>query len=80
MSDEEFGRAKRAPRATTPRWALGLTQKEFAVRFQISNGTPRDWEQGKAGPDQPARAYLKAVADDAAGIERAPQADPPRPG
>ena len=60
----------------TLRRALGLTQEEFAARFQIPLGTLRDWEQGKSEPDQSARAYLRAIAGDAAAVERALQAGP----
>jgi putative transcriptional regulator len=58
------------------RRALGLTQEEFARRFQIPLGTLRDWEQGAAQPDQTARAYLRAIAGDAAAAQRALQAAP----
>lgn len=79
MSDEEFARMKRVPRAKTLRRALGLTQEEFAARFQIPLGTLRDWEQGRAEPDQPARAYLKVIAFDAQTVQRALTATPPLP-
>jgi putative transcriptional regulator len=70
---------KRVPRAKTLRRALGLTQEEFATRFQIPLGTLRDWEQGRAEPDQPARAYLKVIAVDAKAVQRALEATPPLP-
>ena len=54
----------RTPRAKIIRRALGLTQEEFAARYQIPLGTLRDWEQGRSEPDQPARAYLKVIARD----------------
>ena len=76
ITDAEFSGMKRVPRAKTLRRALGLTQEEFAVRFQIPLGTLRDWEQGRAEPDQPARAYLKAIAGDAAAVQRALHAAP----
>ena len=79
MTDEEFARMKRVPRAKTLRRALGLTQEEFAARFQIPLGTLRDWEQGRAEPDQPARAYLKVIAFDAQTVQRALAATPPLP-
>jgi putative transcriptional regulator len=52
ISDEEFARARRVPRVRTIRRALGLTQEEFATRFPVPLGTLRDWEQGRAEPDQ----------------------------
>jgi putative transcriptional regulator len=79
MSDEEFARAKRVPRIKTIRRALGLTQEEFAARFHIPLGTLRDWEQGRAEPDQTARAYLKAIAGDPQAVQRALQVTPPQP-
>ena len=79
MTDEEFARARRVPRAKTLRRALGLTQEEFAARFQIPLGTLRDWEQGRAEPDQPARAYLKFIAVDAQAVQRALEAAPQPP-
>jgi len=78
MTDEEFARAKRVPRIKTLRRALGLTQEQFAVRFQIPLGTLRDWEQGVAEPDKTARAYLRAVAGDAAAVQHALEAGPPQ--
>jgi putative transcriptional regulator len=80
MTDEEFARMKRVPRAKTLRRALGLTQEEFAARFQIPLGTLRDWEEVRAEPDQPARAYLKVIAVDAQAVVQALAATPPLPG
>jgi putative transcriptional regulator len=71
MTDDEFARAKRVPRTKTLRRALGLTQEQFAARFQIPLGTLRDWEQGATEPDQAARAYLRAIAGDPVAVERA---------
>jgi putative transcriptional regulator len=64
MTVEELRKAKRVARVKTLRRALGFTQEEFALRYQIPIGTLRDWEQGRAEPDQPARAYLKVIACD----------------
>lgn len=74
MTDTEWNAAPKIPRAKVLRRALGLTQEEFAARFQIPLGTLRDWEQGKAEPDQSARAYLRAIAGDAAAVQRALEA------
>jgi putative transcriptional regulator len=70
MTPEQLREAKRVPRVKTLRRALGLTQEEFAVRYQIPIGTLRDWEQGRTEPDQPARAYLKIIACDPARVQR----------
>jgi len=64
MTAEELQTARRVPRIKTLRRALGLTQEEFSGRYHIPLGTLRDWEQGRTEPDQPARAYLKAIAGD----------------
>ena len=71
MTPEELRAARRVPRVKTLRRALGLTQQEFAARYQIPLGTLRDWEQGRTEPDQPARAYLTVIAHDPDGARRA---------
>ena len=71
MTPEELRTARRVPRVKTLRRALGLTQQEFAARYQIPLGTLRDWEQGRTEPDQPARAYLKVIARDPEGARAA---------
>jgi putative transcriptional regulator len=76
MTDAEWQSARKVPRTKTLRRALGLTQEEFAARYQIPLGTLRDWEQGKAEPDQSARAYLKAIAGDPVAVEHALHAAP----
>lgn len=70
MTPEELRKARRVPRVKTLRRALGFTQEEFAVRYQIPIGTLRDWEQGRTRPDQPARAYLKVIARDPDRVHR----------
>jgi putative transcriptional regulator len=62
MTEKDFGRMKRTPQVKIIRRALGLSQGDFAARYQIPIGTLRDWEQGRAIPDQAARAYLKVIA------------------
>jgi putative transcriptional regulator len=79
LTEADLARMKRVPRAKTLRRALGLTQEEFATRYQIPLGTLRDWEQGRAEPDQPARAYLKAIAGDPEAVHRALRSANPEP-
>jgi putative transcriptional regulator len=67
----QLARMKHTPRAKLIRRALGLTQEEFAARFQIPLGTLRDWEQGAAEPDQAARAYLTVIGRDPDAVRRA---------
>jgi putative transcriptional regulator len=76
LSDEALVRMKPVPRAKTLRRVLGLTQEEFAGRYQIPLGTLRDWEQGRSEPDQPARAYLAVIAHDPEGVRRALESKP----
>jgi putative transcriptional regulator len=78
MTPEELRTARRVPRVKTLRRALGLTQQEFAARYQIPLGTLRDWEQGRTEPDQPARAYLMVIAHDPEGVRRAFQIAAPQ--
>src|SRR5262245_7275467 len=61
LSDAQLKRMNR-PNPKVVRQALGLSQEEFAERFRIPVGTPRDWEQGRVEPDQAARAYLMVIA------------------
>lgn len=77
MTADELRSARRVPRAKTLRRALGLTQEEFSARFQIPLGTLRDWEQGRAEPDQTARAYLKVIAGDPGAVQRVLQSAGP---
>jgi putative transcriptional regulator len=62
LTPADTRRMKRTPQAKIIRRALGMTQEEFAARYRIPLGTLRDWEQGRAVPDQPARAYLTVIA------------------
>lgn len=58
------------------RRALRLTQEEFSARFHIPLGTLRDWEQDRAQPDQPTRAYLRLIASDPERVARTLNARP----
>jgi putative transcriptional regulator len=71
LTPERLAGMRQTPRLKVIRRALGLTQEEFAARFQIPLGTLRDWEQGAKEPDQAARAYLRAIAGDPDAVHRA---------
>jgi putative transcriptional regulator len=71
LSSADLKRMKRTPQAKIIRRALGLTQEEFATRYHIPLGTLRDWEQGRATPDQPTRAYLTVIARSPEGVQQA---------
>ena len=70
----DLQRMRRTPQAKIIRRALGLTQEAFAARYHIPLGTLRDWEQGRAEPDQTARAYLTVIARDPESTSRALEA------
>ena len=70
LSAIDLKRMKRTPQAKIIRRALELTQEEFAARYHIPLGTLRDWEQGRAEPDQPTRAYLTLIARDPDRVNR----------
>jgi len=70
LTENDLKRMKRTPRAKIIRRALELTQEEFAARYHIPLGTLRDWEQGRAEPDQPTRAYLTLIARDPDHVNR----------
>jgi putative transcriptional regulator len=50
---------------------LGLTQEEFAMRFNLSIARVRDWEQGRSEPDGAVRAYLKVIEREPKAVARA---------
>jgi putative transcriptional regulator len=70
LTEADLKRMKRTSQAKIIRRALELTQEEFAARYHIPIGTLRDWEQGRAEPDQPARAYLTLIARDPDHVNR----------
>jgi putative transcriptional regulator len=70
LTGADLRRMKQTPRVKIIRRALDLTQEEFAQRYHIPIGTLRDWEQGRAEPDQPTRAYLTLIARDPEHISR----------
>jgi putative transcriptional regulator len=71
LTKAQLEKVRRVPRVKTLRRALGLTQEEFAARYQIPLGTLRDWEQRRTEPDQAARAYLNVIAHDPQTVHRA---------
>jgi putative transcriptional regulator len=76
MTQADLKRMKRTPQAKIIRRALELTQEEFSARYHIPLGTLRDWEQGRAEPDQPTRAYLLIIASDPDRVRRILNARP----
>lgn len=46
------------------RQASGLSQSKFAQLISVSVDTLRNWEQGRRSPTGPAKALLRAIAND----------------
>jgi putative transcriptional regulator len=61
LSDEELARFQRIVDVRALRRRLGMSQAKFARSFHLSVGTVRDWEQGRAAPDGPARVLLRLI-------------------
>jgi putative transcriptional regulator len=66
-----LGRVGRVSLAKRIRWALHMSQVEFAKTFCIPLGTLRDWEQHRRDPDQAAQAYLEVIAREPEAVRRA---------
>jgi putative transcriptional regulator len=66
-----LGRVGRVSLAKRIRWALHMSQIEFAKTFRIPLGTLRDWEQHRRDPDKAARAYLEVIAREPDVVRRA---------
>ncbi|AKE60872.1 helix-turn-helix domain-containing protein [Citrobacter farmeri] len=46
------------------RQASGLSQSKFADLISVNVDTLRNWEQGRRSPTGPAKALLRAIAND----------------
>ncbi len=77
MSAAQLRSMKRVAPVKRIRWQLGMSQEDFANRFEIPVGTIRDWEQGRSRPDRAAAAYLKVIGSDPALVGRALKAREP---
>jgi putative transcriptional regulator len=53
------------------RGRLGMTQQEFADRFDFNINTLRHWEQGRRVPDGTARAYLRVIDREPEAVQKA---------
>lgn len=61
LTAAELARMRPVPNPKRIRDRLGMTQEQFAVRFQVPLGTLRDWEQGVREPDSAARTLLRVI-------------------
>ena len=53
------------------RTRLGMTREQFATHYGLDPDTLRNWEAGRREPDQTARSYLRAIANDPTRVEEA---------
>jgi putative transcriptional regulator len=69
---KEFQRVTLTPaEVRTIRRRRGLSQAAFSARYGLNLRTLQDWEQGRAQPDGPARAYLLVIDREPRAVERA---------
>lgn len=61
VSAEALDRGQRARLIRKTRTGLGLSQSEFASRFQVPVGTLRDWEQARVTAPDFAVAYVRVI-------------------
>jgi putative transcriptional regulator len=61
LTPEQRSRLRRVPNPQAIRLAMGLTQEQFARRFEIALSTLRAWEQHTLIPDSTAKAYLRVI-------------------
>jgi putative transcriptional regulator len=71
ITEEEFGRAASAALVKSVRAGTGLSQAEFARRFQINAARLRDLEQGRTAADSALAAYLTVIAREPDAVARA---------
>jgi putative transcriptional regulator len=63
-----------ALRLQSIRQRMGLSQSQFAERFQIPVATLRDWEQARRQPDAAVWAYIQVIDHEPDAVLRALQA------
>jgi putative transcriptional regulator len=79
LTDEQLSRMRRVPNPREIREQLGLTQRDFARKFEIALGTLRDWEQGTRRPDSAARAYMRVIQHNPDAVLEALDRSRPKP-
>ena len=50
---------------------IGVSQKEFSVRYGVPLESLKNWEQGRRVPSGPAKTLLKLIASHPKAVERA---------
>lgn len=53
------------------RKTLGLSQRDFALRYGFTLARIRDWEQGRSSPDNASRAFLIVIEREHKAVDRA---------
>jgi putative transcriptional regulator len=53
------------------RKGLGLSQAEFAERFDFKLDAVQNWEQGRRRPEGAARAFLRVIEREPEAVQRA---------
>ena len=68
--ENELSRGLFGRRVRLAREKLGLSQKDFAVRFHINLRRLQDWEQGRVAPDSAIGAYLILIEREPETVKR----------
>jgi putative transcriptional regulator len=64
MAGEQPETTKPVARVKLLRARLRLSQEQFAARYGIPLATLRDWEEGRAVPDQAVESFIAAIEAD----------------
>ena len=62
LAPEDLSRMRRTPSVRIIRRALGWSEEQFARVFRIPEPMLRDWENGRAKPNEAIEAYLQVIA------------------
>jgi putative transcriptional regulator len=68
---EQLARFRRVPHVRNIREKLGLSQSEFARRFELDVRAIQDWEQDRRRPDRAAKTLLRVIDFDPQAVEQA---------
>lgn len=76
LTAAQAARLRRVPNPKRIRQDMGLSQEQFARRFEIALGTLRDWEQGVRILDSTAKAYLRVIEKNPDAVVKALSREP----
>ena len=57
------------------RHALGLSQEQFALRYNLDLDALQNWEQGRRPPDRAVQSYLRVIKADPKAAAQAQEED-----